>query len=58
MKTNLLLDTRVYDVEFPDGRILEYFTNTIIEFLIENANDKGETMGTILGVVEHKKKGR
>ena len=52
---NPLLDTRIYNVEFPDGGVSEYSTNVIIESLIENSNEHGETMGMIAGIVDHRK---
>ena len=52
---NPLLDTRIYNVEFPDGGVAEYSTNVIIESLMENTNEHGETMGMIAGIVDHRK---
>ena len=52
---NPLLDTRIYNVEFPDGGIAEYSTNVIIESLIENSNEHGETLGMIAGIIDHPK---
>ena len=51
--TNPLLDTRVYNIEFPYGGIMEYSTNTIIESLLENSDEEGNTFGIIVGIVGH-----
>ena len=52
---NHLLDTRTHNVEFPDDGVVEYSTNTIIEFLFDNSNENGEKMGLISGIINHRK---
>jgi hypothetical protein len=44
---NPILDTRVYDLEFPDGRVEEYAVNMIAENLFEQADQDGWDSGTI-----------
>ena len=51
---NHLLDTRTYNVEFPDGRKVEYSTNSIIESLLDNSNENRERMGSISGIINHR----
>ncbi|GFH61775.1 hypothetical protein CTEN210_18251 [Chaetoceros tenuissimus] len=44
---NPILDTRVYDLEFPDGRVEEYSVNMIAENLFEQADEHGWDSGII-----------
>ncbi|GFH61944.1 pol protein [Chaetoceros tenuissimus] len=44
---NPILDTRVYELEFPDGRIEEYAVNMIAENLFEQADEDGWDSGII-----------
>ena len=39
--SNPILDTRIYEVEFPDGGIGEYTTNIIAESLYLSCDDEG-----------------
>ena len=52
---NHLLDTRTYNVEFPDGGTVAYSTNSIIESLLDNSNENRERMGSISGIINHRK---
>jgi hypothetical protein len=38
---NPILDTRVYDVEFPDGRVDKYAANVIAESMFAQVDDEG-----------------
>ena len=38
---NPILDSRVYELEFPDGRVEEYSMNTIVENLVAQTDDDG-----------------
>ena len=38
---NPILDTRVYELQFPDGRVEEYVANMIAENLLEQADQDG-----------------
>jgi hypothetical protein len=44
---NPILDTRVYELEFPDGRVEEYAVNMIAENLFEQADQDGWDSGII-----------
>ena len=52
--SNPLLDTRIYNVEFLDGGVEEYTTNSIIESILEHSNAEGETIGIIQGIIDHR----
>ena len=39
--SNPILDTRVYELQFPDGRVEEYAVNMIAENLFEQADEDG-----------------
>ena len=38
---NPILDTRIYELQFPDGRIEEYAVNMIAENLFQQADENG-----------------
>ena len=50
---NPLLDTRVYDVEFPDGKIKEYNVNMISEFLYSQVDDEGNEFILLDEIIDH-----
>lgn len=52
---NIALDTRVYEVEFPDGSYNEYATNTLIENLFAHVDDEGMHHAILKGIVDHKR---
>ena len=52
---NPLLDTRLYNVEFPDGGIGEFSTNTIAESLYSNIDEEGYDLGLLDGIIAHRK---
>jgi hypothetical protein len=52
---NPILDTRVYNVEFPDGHLEEYSTNKIAEALYSQIDEEGYNTGIIKEICEHKK---
>lgn len=39
--SNPILDSRIYELEYPDGRVEEYAMNTIIENMMEQLDDDG-----------------
>ena len=39
--SNPILDTRVYEVEFPDGQVMEYAANVIAENLYSQVDQDG-----------------
>ena len=45
--SNPILDTRVYELEFPDGHIEEYAVNVIAENLLNMADDDGWDCGLL-----------
>jgi len=51
--TNPLLDTRVYEVEFPDGRIEEFTANAIAANLYEMADEDGHFVRLIDSIIDH-----
>ena len=55
--TNPILDTRVYEVQFPDGGIAEYTTNIIAESLYSSCDDNGQQYSLLKGIFYHKKNG-
>jgi len=52
---NSLLDTRVHYVIFVDGAVDKYFTNSIIESLIEHSCGNGECVDYIQENLDHRK---
>ena len=52
---NPILDSRIYKLEFLDGRIEEYSLNTILENLICQTDDDGWDMGLLDEVIEFRK---
>ena len=52
---NPILDTRVYQLEFPDGRIDEYSVNVIAENLMSQVDDDGWDTGILKEVVSFRR---
>ena len=53
---SMLLDTKVYDVMFPDGAVLlRYVENVIAESLCENADDDARRYLYMDEIICHKK---
>ena len=48
---NPILDTRVYEVEFPDGATSEYSVNTISENLFAQADQEGWDTGILSEII-------
>ena len=55
--TNPLLNTVVYDVEFPDGAIKEYNANTIAENMYRQVDADGFTHTLLDSIQDHRKDG-
>ncbi len=55
--TNPLLDTREYEVEFPDGSVDVLTANTIAEALYSQVDEEGKTYAVLSGIVDHRKDG-
>ena len=49
-----ILDSRIYKIEFPDGRVEEYAGNVIAENLLEQADDEGWDSGILAEVIDHR----
>ena len=52
---NPLLHSRVYVVEFPDGGIGEFTTNSIAKFIYSNIDEEGYDLGILEGIIGHRK---
>jgi hypothetical protein len=53
---NPILDTRIFQVEFPDGHLEEYATNIIIESLYSQVDTEGYDTGILDEIVGHRKR--
>ena len=51
---NLALDSRIYEVEFPDGSYQEYATNTLVENLFSHVDSDGMHHALLKGIIDHK----
>ena len=51
---NPILDTRVYQLEFPDGRIEEYALNVIIENIMNQVDADGYDVGIFDEIISHR----
>ena len=51
---NLILDTRTYDVEFPDGEVNEYTANVIAENMWAQCDLDGQQHILLEAIVDHK----
>ena len=51
---NLILDTRTYDVEFPDGEVTEYTANVIAENMWAQCDLDGQQHILLEAIVDHK----
>ena len=54
MNSNPLLDTRLYEVEFPDGGIGEYTANIIAESIYSNVDEEGAPYMLVDGIIGHR----
>ena len=52
---NPILDTRVYDVMFPDGAVQQYSTNVIAENLYSQVDEEGHHYQLMEGIMMHRK---
>ena len=55
--TNPLLDTRVYEVQFPDGHTEEFAANTIAENIYSQVDEEGNQFQLLDEVVDHHRDG-
>ena len=51
--TNPLLDTRVYEVQFPDGTEQEYSANLIAESIYSQVDDEGHQFLLLKEIIDH-----
>ena len=51
--SNPLLDTRVYDVEMPDGTYAGYYANSLIESIYNSADDNNHTELFLDDIIDH-----
>jgi hypothetical protein len=49
-----MLDTRTYEIEFPDGRSDDYTDNVIAENMYAQCNAEGSQYNLMEGVIDHK----
>jgi len=55
--TNPILDSRTYEVEFPDGEVTEYSANAIAENMFAQCDMEGNQFLLMSALVDHKKDG-
>ena len=55
---NPILDTRTYEVEFPDGQLAEYSANLIAEHMVSQCDPDGNQYLLMEAIVDHKKDGK
>ena len=51
---NSILDTRLYNVEFPDGHYEQFSTNVLAEALYSNIDSDGYDVGFIDSIIDHR----
>ena len=54
---NPILDTRIYEVEFPDGEVNEYSANVIAENMWSQCDDEGNQFLLLDSIVDFRKDG-
>ena len=50
---NPVLDSRIYEVQFPDGSYSEYSTNVLLENLYQQIDDEGRSHSILSSIVNH-----
>ena len=55
--SNTILDTRLHEVEVPDGGVAEFTANVIAENMFSQCNDAGNQYRLMSGIVDHKSNG-
>ena len=56
--TNPIINTRVYDVMFPDGAVQQYSANVIAENMMSQVDEDGHRYQMVDYIVDHRKDGR
>jgi hypothetical protein len=54
---NPMLDTRNYEIQFPDGRSDAYTANVIAENMYDQCDIEGRQLNLIEGIIDHKTDG-
>jgi hypothetical protein len=54
---NPMLDTRNYEIQFPDGRSDEYTANVIAENMYDQCDIEGSQFNLMEGIIDHKTDG-
>jgi hypothetical protein len=54
---NSILDTRIYEIEFPDGGSDEYTANVIADNIYAQCDIQGRQYNLMEGIVDHKTDG-
>ena len=49
------MDTRIFEVEFPDGYTDAFSTNIIAESLYANTDENGNATGLLDEIIDHRK---
>jgi hypothetical protein len=52
-----MLDTRTYEIDFPDGRSYEYTANVIAKNMQAQCDIKGRQLNIMEGIIEHRTDG-
>ncbi len=55
--SNPLIDTRIYEVQFPDGHMEEFAANTIAENIYSQVDEEGNQHLLMEEIIDHKKDG-
>jgi hypothetical protein len=55
--SNPLLDTRIYEVQFPDGHTEEFTANTIVENIYSQVDNEGNQFLLLDEINDHKRDG-
>ena len=50
-----MLDTRIYDVIFPDGAVRQYLANSIAENMYSQVDQEGNTMALLDTIADHQR---
>jgi hypothetical protein len=57
VNANTMLDTRTYEIEFPDGRSDEYTANVIAENMYAQSDIEGRQWNLMEGIIDHRAHG-
>jgi hypothetical protein len=52
---NPILDSRIYELEYPDGRIEEFSVNTIVENMVQQVDDQGFDTGILNEIIDFRR---